>query len=349
MPLAATFAQLAGAAGYRRDDPLVIAAASRGRRPARLARGCVPLPAAAVSADGAVPDAAPVSGERAVSTADQETPADSCGPASRRLTAGTLVYVASLAKQITAACAALLVRDGVLGLDAPLAGFVPALPSWSTAVRIRHLIHHTGGLPLDGTPLGPDRTTDGVLGGGVVLEASPGTRFSYSNVGYVCLASAIERAAGEPVAGFARRRIFEPLGMADTVFWDGPAPTPPGAAPLDPVHPAPLTLGDGGMWSTGEDLLRWCAGLDDDRLGITRMVQTPGRLDDGTELGYAWGMAVRRQQELTVCWHSGAYADVRTMLLRVPERGLDLVILALGDRSERRTALADALLDNLLT
>jgi CubicO group peptidase (beta-lactamase class C family) len=329
MPLAATFAQLAGAAGYRRDDPLVIAAASHGRRPARLARGCVPL------------------GE--LSGADREAPADSCLPDRRRMTAGTLVYVASLAKQVTAACAALLVLDGVLDVDRPLAEFVPALPSWSTAVRIRHLIHHTGGLPRDGTQLAPDRTTEGVLGAGIALEASPGTRFSYSNVGYVCLASAIEGAAGEPIAGFARRRIFEPLGMADTVFWDGPAPRPPGAAPLDPVHPAPLSLGDGGVWSTGEDLLRWCAGLDDDRLGVTRMVQTPGRLDDGTELGYAWGTGVRRQRELTVYWHSGGYADLRTMLLRVPERGLDLVILAPGDRSERRTALADALLDNLLT
>jgi CubicO group peptidase (beta-lactamase class C family) len=350
MPIAATFAQLAGAAGYRRDDPLVIAVTRRGR-PASLARGCVPLGAvsgAQIVAVAGVLSPGPDGPAHGPSSFPEGNSADSCGPGRQRMTAGTLVYVASLAKQVTAACAALLVRDGALGLDAPVADLVPGLPPWSTAVRIRHLIHHTSGLPADGAESAPDRTNDGVLGAGNALEATPGTRFGYSNVGYVCLAAAVERVAGEPIAGYARRRIFEPLGMADTVFWDGPAPAPPGGAPLDPVRPAPLSLGDGGIWSTAEDLLRWCAGLDDDRLGITGLVQTPGRLDDGTELDYAWGMGVRRHGALTVYRHGGAYADVRTMLMRVPERDLDLAILSLADRSERRTVLADALLDNLL-
>jgi CubicO group peptidase (beta-lactamase class C family) len=322
MPLAATFAQVAAAAGYRREDPLVIAATVAGRRRAHLVRGCAPV----------VRGGAPA--------------VHGCAPGGERLTMTTQVYVASLAKQVTAACAALLMHDGILQADAPLADYLPGLPSWATTVRVRHLIHHTSGLPLEAGPSARtgDPTTSSVLAAAPGLDAPPGTRFAYSNVGYVCLAAAVESAAGEPFADLARRRIFEPLGMAGTVFWAGPEPMPPGAAPLDPMHPAPLCLGDGGMWSTAADLLRWCAGLNDDRLGITARVQEPGRLDDGTELDYAWGMGVRRSRDQLVYRHGGGYADVRTMLIRVPERGFDLVILALADRSERRTALADALL-----
>jgi CubicO group peptidase (beta-lactamase class C family) len=278
MPLAATLAQLANASGYRPDDPLVIAVGRSGRRPAYLARGCLPAGLGAMSPR-------------------------------------TLVYAASLAKQVTAACAAILGLD----IETPVSQLVPSLPPSAGPVRLRHLIHHTG-------------------------ESPPGTRFAYSNPGYILLAEAIGRAGGEPVPQLARRLIFEPLGMRDTLFWSGPAPHPPGAVPMS----APLSIGDGGLWSTADDLLRWAAALDQDRLGITARVQTPGCLDDGTPLDYAWGMGVRTHGELTVYRHGGGYAELRAMLVRVPDKGLDLVVLALGDRTERRVDLTDRLLDVLL-
>jgi CubicO group peptidase (beta-lactamase class C family) len=278
MPLAATLAQAAAAAGYRPDDPLVIAVGRPGRRPAHLARGCLPTGGA--------------------------------------FTVDTRVYAASLAKQVVAACAAVLRLD----VDRPVSAYVPEAPP---DLRLRHLIHHVGGPP-------------------------PGTRYAYSNQGYVLLAEAIGRAAGEPLPGLARRLIFEPLGMSSSEFWAGPQPHPPGAAPLDPADPPPLSIGDGGLWTTAPDLLRWAAALDADRLGITGIVQTPGRLDDGTPLDYAWGMGVRKRNGRREYRHGGGYADLRAMLVRVPEQGLDLVVLAMGDRTERRIALTDRLLDALL-
>jgi CubicO group peptidase (beta-lactamase class C family) len=314
MPLAVTLSQAATASGYGRDDPLVIAVGQAGRRPTHLARGCF----------------APGGGDVVACAVD---------PARGGPTTTTLIYMASLAKQVTAACAALLARDGRLDVDAP----VP----WSPEVRVRHLIHHTAGLPAE-HPTGTDRTSAGVLRAAGRLDAPPGTRQSYSNVGYVRLAEVIGAAAGEPLPEFARRRIFEPLGMTDTLFWSGPGPRPPGAAPLDPPHPAPLSIGDGGLWSTAADMLRWADGLNTDRLGVTALVQTPGRLDDGTPLDYAWGMGVRDHGGHVTYRHGGSWADVRTMLVRVPEKGLDLVVLALADRTERRTALTDRLLTTLL-
>jgi len=318
MPLAVTLAHAATSAGYTRDDPLVIAIGRAGRRPAHLARGCFPAGTSGVVACSTEPGRG--------------------GP-----TTGTQIYVASLAKQVVAACAALLVRDRMLDVEASVGQWVP-----TGDVRVRHLIHHTSGLPME-LPLTGDRTSDGILAAIDGLEFPAGTRWSYSNAGYVVLAEVVSRTAGMPLADFARWRIFEPLGMADTRFWTGPGAGPPGAAPLDPAHPAPLSIGDGGLWSTAADLLRWADGLNTDRLGVTELVQTPGTLDDGTPLDYAWGMGVRTRLGRQAYQHGGSWADLRAMLVRVPEEGLDLVVLALADRTERRTALIDRLLQVLLS
>jgi CubicO group peptidase (beta-lactamase class C family) len=82
--------------------------------------------------------------------------------------------------------------------------------------------------------------------------------------------------------------------MNTTRYWPGPEPVPPGAAPLAAPHPAPLSLGDGGVWSTASDLVRWGQALNADELGISPLMETPGSLDDGTPLDYAWGMESAR-------------------------------------------------------
>ncbi len=188
------------------------------------------------------------------------------------MTAGTVVYTASLSKQITAACAALLVRRGRLDTGSTLAQWMPELPAWAGVVRLRHLIHHTSGLPEgvdfdDLQQAGLDRTTAAVLGALAQidrLDSEPGTEFRYCNAGYVCLAVIVERAAGRPLPDFAHEHVFAPLGMLDSRYWAGPAPHPPGAAPLDAHYPAALSLGDGGVWSTAPDLMRWNEALERD-------------------------------------------------------------------------------------
>src|SRR5215207_1750686 len=98
MPLAATLAQVALASGYAQDDPLVVGV-RRGGRPAYLMRGCLPM------ADGGT------------------------AAASR----DSLFYVASLAKQVTAACVALAGLDP----EAAIADHLPELLGWARAIRLR--------------------------------------------------------------------------------------------------------------------------------------------------------------------------------------------------------------------
>jgi CubicO group peptidase (beta-lactamase class C family) len=273
------------------------------------------------------------------------------------LVAGTVVYAASLSKQITAACVALLVQQGRLDPESTLAHWMPELPTWAGTVRLRHLISHTSGLP-EGVEFDDlhrakrDRTTTGVIGALARrdhLVSTPGTEYRYCNAGYVCLAVIIERAARRPLPDFAREHVFAPLGMADSRFWSGPAPHPPRAAPLDSQYPAPLSLGDGGVWSTAEELVRWNQALERDELGVSTLLQTPGHLDDGTQLDYAWALGVREHAGRRIYRHGGRWAGLSAQLIRLADRRSSFVIIALDDDEDRTVTLANAMIEELTT
>lgn len=312
-------AALISAAGYGRDEPIVVGVQQRHAAPVFVAQGLT-------------------------RTGDP-------------LSGTTLVYTASLSKQMAAACAALLVQRGGLDLDEVLSRWLPDLPAWADTVRLRHLVHHTAGLPLD-TQVdavmteagGTDHTSQRVLDALArcsTLQRPPGTGYVYSNAGYICLAMVVQRAAGQPLPRFARDHLFHPLGMGQTCFWAGPEPAPPAAAPLASPRPAPLSTGDGGAWSTPADLLRWAEALNTDQLGISELMQTPGRLDDGTPVDYAWGTGVRSHAGRLVYRHGGGWPSLRALLARIPDLGLSLVTIAVADDTERRVPLADSLLDLL--
>ncbi|NUW46515.1 serine hydrolase domain-containing protein [Nonomuraea rhodomycinica] len=306
---------LVSAIGYREDEPLVAGIRRRGAPPLLLAQGLT------------------FTGEP--------------------MTATTLVYAASLSKQMTAACAALLVRDGVLDMESPLSPWLPELPAWAGAVRLRHLVHHTAALPTDAEVDAliagdADRTTAGVIRALTrfpALDRRPGAGYLYSNAGYVCLAAVVERAADMPLPAFARRHLFAPPAMADTRYWAGPGPMPPGAAPLARPRPAPLSLGDGGVWTTLGDLLRWGQALNADTFGVSELMQTPGRLDDGTPIDYAWGAGVRSHAGYRVYRHGGGWPGLRALHARVPALDLSVAVVATDDRTERRVPLLNGLLD----
>ena len=276
-------------------------------------------------------------------------------PNGEPLTASTPIYTASLSKQMTAACAAVLAQPGELEMESALAHWIPELPAWAQTVRLRHLVHHTAALPADSQIDGvfttePDRTTAAVLNALAqfpVLDRRPGDEYVYSNTGYVCLALAVERATGQTLPHFAQHHLFGPLGMTNTCYWPGPQPAPAGAAPLANPHFAPLSLGDGGVWASATDLLRWNQALNDDELGISTLLQTPGRLNNGTPIDYAWGLGVRSHAGHPIYRHGGGWPGLQAQLIRIPDLRSSLVILTLADDTTRPADLAGALLDEL--
>lgn len=264
-------------------------------------------------------------------------------------------YCASIGKQLTAACLALTVQRGQLAEEDVIGSWVPGLPAWAQRVTISQLLHHASGLPSHAATFDVEGdqpwTTDAALSflRTADLQAPPGERYSYSGLGYVLLAQAVEKAAGERIEALAGRLIFGPLSMADTRFWSGPGAQPPGSLPIPHPYPAPLSIGDGGLWSTVPDLLRWGSACNADTLGITARITRTAVLSDGTPNDYGWG-ARRVVVDGAVCWsHGGRWPGVTTKLIWVPDAKLVLAASADGDVDQINALANDVLREALAT
>ena len=144
------------------------------------------------------------------------------------ISADTVFYVGSVSKQFTAFAAALAIQDGRLSPDDSVRKYLPELPSYADAIKVRHLVHHTSGLRDYNTLLAiAGRRGDEAYDNATVLRItarqnklnfSPGSEYLYSNTGYTLLATVVERATGTPFATFADTRIFKPLGMEATHY-----------------------------------------------------------------------------------------------------------------------------------
>jgi CubicO group peptidase (beta-lactamase class C family) len=128
------------------------------------------------------------------------------------------VNAMSSTKSITGLLAGMLLEEGrIERLEEPVGTY---LPEWSegprSAVTLRHLLTHTSGLPrLRGQGVGFESDKNTFVRS-LQLATAPGTAFAYSNEGVQLLSPILDRAAGEPIQDYARRRLFEPLGMLDT-------------------------------------------------------------------------------------------------------------------------------------
>ena len=190
------------------------------------------------------------------------------------MTTDTVFDLASLTKPIaTATSIMLLIEDGLVELDAPAARYIPEFGNTGKEViTIRQLLTHQSGLL-------PDNSIKDYENGRadafrriheLDLRAEPGTRFMYSDVGFIVLGEIVERVCGQSLDTFAKDRIFEPLGMTETGF-NPPADLKQRAAPTQErngewmrgeVHdPRAFKLGGvaghAGLFSTAEDLARY--------------------------------------------------------------------------------------------
>ena len=185
----------------------------------------------------------------------------------------TVYDIASLTKVVgTTTAVMLLVEDGRMELDAPVSRYLPEFSGGKKdAVTIRHLLTHTSGLPAGAGTWGTQAEARARLIA-TPLRASPGERVEYSDVGFVVLYAAAERAAGEPIPQLLERRVFGPLDMESTTFrpaldcrscaptaWTGTAEI------VGRVHdPTARKLGgenagNAGLFSTARDLGRFAA------------------------------------------------------------------------------------------
>jgi CubicO group peptidase (beta-lactamase class C family) len=266
------------------------------------------------------------------------------------ITRRTPFYLASVSKQFTAGAINLLVAQGKLSLDDDARKFAPELPSYEAPITIRQLVNHTSGLRdyltlFSVAGLGEFHITNAdfleMLGRQRSLNFRPGTAYSYSNSNYVLLGIIVERVTGKSLRVFAQERIFEPLGMASTVFRDRENMLIKGralayyAADGTQIHAVPHfdVVGDGGLFSTVEDLARWERHLIEPRFGGARWVALTnerGRLADGTQLTYGAGLTHGTHRGETTVEHGGGFGGYSTYLMRFPRIRLSVAVLCNG-------------------
>jgi CubicO group peptidase (beta-lactamase class C family) len=281
---------------------------------------------------------------RGFGLADRET--------QRANTPETVFRIGSVSKQFTAALVLRLAERGLLDLDA-LAGeyWADCPPAWSE-VTVRHLLGHTAGIPnvtdredyleLCLKPLRPAESL--ALVADVPLEFAPGTRWSYSNSGYLLLASIAETVGEKPFEVLLEEQIFAPLrlahtgsevrtgvpaGMAKPYAQSATGETLPGP-PIDMNFPA----GGGGLHSTVDDLSRWLGAID--RRELLGAASWEAMLSEG--LGnYGLGLMVGEVNGERVAHHGGSINGFESWVALFPERDLQVVVLSnLASESEPR-------------
>ena len=261
---------------------------------------------------------------------------------------GTNYRLASVTKQFTAAAILLLAEDGALSLDDPVKRWLPSLPAAADAVTLRQLLSHTSGL-VDYEDHVPDGF-EGQLHDIDVLRIlerqdrtlfAPGSAYRYSNSGYALLALVAERASGMRFADYLRARIFVPLGMHDThARVDGGPEIPHRAWGYSAAgdgwertdqNAYSAVLGDGGIYSNIDDLARWNAALDDDRLfsAETRALAFGKQIQVATEpeatyYGFGWRVTEDGSRQ----WHNGESIGFRNAFVRWPRQRLTVVVLS---------------------
>ena len=226
----------------------------------------------------------------------------------------------SVSKQFTAVAIMLLNERGAVDLDAPVKTYLPDAPATWDRVTVRQLLSHTAGIPDftrfdDYEALKTRRATLSDLVArfsGRPLDFEPGSRFAYSNSGYILLTAVVERAGGMTYADFVSTNLFVPLGMTATGYDAAATILPRRASGYvvtdDGVANAPfvdmsIPQGAGGLYSTTRDMLKWEEGLFGGQVLRSQsltLLTTPVRND------YAFGLIASQEGEHRIVRHNGA-------------------------------------------
>ena len=258
----------------------------------------------------------------------------------------TIFQSGSVGKQFTSTVVMLLVEEGKLALSDPLTKFFPKAPAPWSGITVRHLLTHTSGIP-DYTEETLDYRKDyteeelASLAFGLKLEFPPGSRWSYSNTGYVLLGIIVGKVSGRFYGDLLAERVFAPLGMktARVISEEDIVPNRAAGYRLvggqlknqEWVAPKLNTTADGSLYLSVLDLVAWDRGL---RAGAVLKpaswdeVYTPVRLNRGKTYPYGFGWDVSETGGQKVHRHGGAWQGFKSGIARFLGSDLTVIVLA---------------------
>jgi D-alanyl-D-alanine carboxypeptidase len=273
--------------------------------------------------------------------ADVETGADA--------TQSTVHRIGSLTKQFTAAAILRLVDQQKLSLDDSVGKFFPDYPARGRGVTIRQLLTHTSGIttaPPDRDPKRRERLktdfTDAELMelfANQPLAFEPGTKFEYSNAGYMLLGLIVKKITGSEYGTWLERELLRPLGLQQTWYCDPTRIIPGRAAGYERrdgnlVNATYLSMtipsAAGALCSSASDLARWTDLLHAGRAlspESTRAMLTQAKLTNGQAVPYTFGIRIDRRNRRQTLHHGGSISGFRSFLAHYPADRLTIAVL----------------------
>jgi D-alanyl-D-alanine carboxypeptidase len=266
------------------------------------------------------------------------------------VTPATMFAVGSVTKQFTCGAVLLLAQERKLSLQDPVAKYMPQLTR-ASGITLLDLGQHVSGYrdfyPLDfvDQEMLEPQTADSIIAEYATrpLDFEPGTRWSYSNTGFLILGKVVEKVSGQPFGEFLTQRFFTPLGMSNTRFdpprgGDRMATGYTSFALSPPIPATPEGAGwagaAGAIWSTPTDLLAWDLSLLDRKMltdDSYRTLTTPRRLADGRSSGYGCGETVNDRGDAVVIRHGGAVSGFLAQNTLIPATHSAVVLLTNSD------------------
>lgn len=277
----------------------------------------------------------------------------------------TIFHIASVSKQFTTFSILLLEKDGKLSLDDDVRKYIPEVPDFGKKITLRHLAHHTSGLrdqwaliAMAGGRLDDVITKDHIMklvSRQKDLNFEPGEEYLYSNTGYTLLAEVVARVSGKSFPEFTEERIFKPLNMKNTLFYDNHQKIVKNRAySYFPVNNGFIKLvlsyanvGATSLFTTVEDLSLWAMNFENPKVGdreIMNKMKTQGVLNNGNKINYALGQSVGKYHGTTQISHGGGDAGYRTYLIRLPDEKFSVVVFS-NDGAFNAGGMAHKVLD----
>ena len=274
---------------------------------------------------------------------DEETP----------VTPDSIFDLASVSKQMTALAARMQIEEGLYEEGTPVADLLPAFAEIDSPrpITVGDLIHHLSGLTdyLSWDDYGADTTNNDVVAwlAEQPLDHDPGTRFDYSNSGYLTLGSVVAAAdEAESLRDVLQSRVWDVAGMEDTAV---PAPIDPdrrvtgydgtGGDFSESMDPN-IVEGDGNVFSTLNDLAAYEAALwDGSLLDDPAPLYVNGTYDNGQPIaddsdeGYGYGWSVTKGEE-DYATHTGSWMGTSTLYARNLTTGVTVILLANGEAAD---------------
>jgi D-alanyl-D-alanine carboxypeptidase len=263
------------------------------------------------------------------------------------VTADTMFAIGSITKQFTAASILLLAEDGRLDVMDKVAKYYPGLTR-AGDITLLDLMNHVSGYPdfypLDfvDRPMMKPIAVDEVIRrfGTRPLDFEPGSRYSYSNTGYLILGRIVEKTSGEPYGTFLARRILKPLGLTHTAY--EPDPHGPdcarghisfwlGAPEEVPLEGKGWVAAAGALFSTPTDLAAWDAALTGGKVlkaESFELMTTARRLKGGGTSNYGCGLSLGERAGTKILSHNGTVNGFYALNFVVPSNRSAIVLFS---------------------